>query len=111
MYKELTIEANNIKKSRYKEFVFSSYENIIHSIFEYNCVSKLKFEKEDESFRISFNMKISKEADLLWILIKDYLASIIETDDQVQLEITEIEQNGTTIVYRLYNHTPALNKN
>ena len=106
MNKEIEINVKRIKKAKDKTYVFYTYENIINSIFDYDCVSKLKFDKDTDSFHIEFDLKVCRCGDLLWILIKEYLITILETEANVDIEIMEREQKGIGVVYKMYRYTP-----
>ena len=73
MTKSIEIKADNIRKAKDQKYVFETYENIIESIMEFDCASKLAFNKDKDSFLIDFDLKICKSADMLWILIKEWL--------------------------------------
>lgn len=106
MTKELEINVKRIKKAHDKKYCFETYESILSSIFDFECVSNLKFDKDTDSFHIEFDMKVCRGGDLLWILIKEYLSTIIETEANVDIEITEREQKGIGVVYKMYRYTP-----
>ena len=106
MTKEIEINVKRIKKAHDKKYCFETYESILSSIFDFECVSNLKFDKDTDSFHIEFNMKVCRGGDLLWILIKEYLSTIIETEANVDIEITEREQKGIGVVYKMYRYTP-----
>ena len=106
MTKELEINVKRIKKAHDKKYCFETYESILSSIFDFDCVSNLKFDKDTDSFHIEFNMKVCRGGDLLWILIKEYLSTILETEANVDIEITEREQKGIGVVYKMYRYTP-----
>ena len=106
MTKEIEINVKRIKKAHDKKYCFETYESILSSIFDFECVSNLKFDKDTDSFHIEFNMKVCRGGDLLWILIKEYLSTIIETESNVDIEITEREQKGIGVVYKMYRYTP-----
>lgn len=106
MTKEIEINVKRIKKAHDKKYCFETYESILSSIFDFDCVSNLKFDKDTDSFHIEFNMKVCRGGDLLWILIKEYLITILETESNVDIEITEREQKGIGVVYKMYRYTP-----
>lgn len=107
MTKEIEIKADNIKRAKDKKYVFETYESILNSIFDFDCVSNLRFEKDNNSFHILFSLHICKQGDLLWVLIKEYLSCIKQTEEQVELQIDEVEQDGIGMSYRLFKYTPC----
>ena len=105
MTKEIEINADNIRKAKDKRYVFDTYENIIDSIFDFDCASNLTFEKDNNSFHIKFDLMVCKSGDLLWVLIKEWLYTIIETEHDVSIRITEIESEsnfGVTYSFNLF---------
>lgn len=106
MSKEIEIKVTNIRRSKDKKYIFETFENIIESLFDFDCASNLKFNKDDNSFNIDFMLKVCKSGDMLWILIKEWLVTILESEQYVDVEITEREQSGIGIVYKMYRYTP-----
>jgi len=106
MEKDIEIKARNIKKARDKKYCFETYESILSSIFDFDCVSNLKFDKDPDGFNIRCTLKVSKSADMLWILIKEFMSCIKQTEEQVELEISEREQEGIGVTYKLYSYIP-----
>ncbi len=108
MTKQITVTVTNISKTKDKKYIFETYENILNSILDFTSItSNVSFEKDKDYFKIDFMMKISKTGDILWILIKEFLSCIKETEDQVQITIDEVEQNGIGMTYKLYRYTPC----
>ena len=107
MTKDIEIKASNIKKARDKKYVFDTYENILDSLYDFNCVSNLRFNKDNNSFNIRFDLKVCKSGDLLWVLIKEFLSCIKQTEEQVELQIDEVEPDGIGMTYRLFKYTPC----
>jgi hypothetical protein len=108
MTKEIELKARNIKKAHDKKYCFETYESILSSIFDFDCVSNLKFDKDQDGFTIRCTLKVSKSADMLWILIKEFMSCIKQTEEQVELEISEREQDGIGVTYKLYAYTPLV---
>lgn len=103
MIKRLTIKADNIIKCKDKNFVFYVYDQMIDSLFDFsNIISKLQFTKTDDQFIIQFNLKVCRDADLLWILIKEWLSLIVETELLINIKIIETEDlDNFSIEYNL----------
>lgn len=106
MTKQIIIKATNILNAKDKRYVFSTYESILDSIFDFDSASNLEFSKDINSFYISFDLKVCKSGDLLWILVKEFLSTIKQTEEYVELEITEIEQATIGITYKLFKYIP-----
>ena len=102
MTKTLNITCSNIQKCKDKKFIFEIYENIISSLFDYDCISNLYFNKTKESFAINFDMKVCKTADILWILVKEWLNCIAETENEAEISIIEFEDSKEKgIIYNI----------
>lgn len=100
MTKNIKIEVKNIKKSNDKKFVFETYENILESIINHpNLMSPVDFDKTLDAFTIVFNIKVCKMADMLWVLIQEFLSLIIETEPCLEVRLTQCEEDGTGIIY------------
>jgi len=110
MTKFIEIKARNIKKAHDKKYCFETYESILSSIFDFDCVSNLKFDKDQDGFNIRCTLKVCKSADMLWILIKEFMSCIKQTEEQVELEISEREQDGIGVTYKLYAYTPLVHQ-
>lgn len=106
MTKYIEIKARNIKKARDKKYCFDTYEDMLSAILQSGCAYRTTFEKDIDGFNIRTTFKICKQSDMLWILIKEYMSCIKQTEEQVELEISEREQDGIGIVYKLYAYTP-----
>lgn len=103
MIKRLTIKADNIIKCKDKKFVFYVYDQMIDSLFDFsNIISNLQFNKTDKEFTIKFDLKICHDGDILWILIKEWLSLIVETELTINVKIIETEDlNNFSIEYNL----------
>jgi len=102
MTKTFNIKANNIKKCHDKKFIHYIYDQIVDTIIEYSNVTKNKsFDSTNNTFYIHFDLKVSKDADFLFILIKEFLSLILETEENIELQIDEIEQTGLGTTYNI----------
>ena len=80
----------------------------IYSLLDYEGVAThIEFDKTDNEFKIKFNLKICKHGDLLLVLILEYLKTILETEDNVNITVNEQEQSTRGIIYRIYKYEAA----
>lgn len=105
MTKRVKIIAENIKKTKDRKFIFKTYEDILESIFDFSAVAtKLFFDKTDDSFVIDFNVKVSKAGDMLLVLCKEYMSLLTQTEESIEVSISELEQDGTGVLYKFYKY-------
>ena len=109
MQKRVKITANNINKAQDKQYVFYTYELMIKSLYDYqDIVTKIFFDKTDGSFTLAFTLKICKTGDMLWILMKEFLSTILETENKVAISISEVDEGCKSgIIYKFYNYVPT----
>ena len=109
MQKRIKITADNISKAKDKQYVFYTYELMLKSLYDYqDIVTKIFFDKTSSSFTLSFTLKICKKGDMLWILMKDYLSTILETEEKVAISISEVDEGCKSgIIYKFYNYVPT----
>ena len=109
MKKRINITADNISKAKDKQYVFYTYELMIKSLYDYqDIVTKIFFDKTCSSFTLSFTLKICKTGDMLWILMKEFLSTILETEDKVAISISEVYEGCKSgIIYKFYNYVPT----
>lgn len=106
MQKRLELCADDINHARDKSFVNFVYESLIDIILSNSESSDLDFCKNAKSFKISFNLRVSKEGDLLWMLCKEFMSLIKQTEEKVQLQINEIEEDGDGTTYKIFKYIP-----
>lgn len=109
MTKEIHIVASNVSAAKDRKFCFDTYEKILDSVMNASkIVFNLSFDKTKDSFTINFGCKVCQEGDWLWILIKEYLSCIFETESKVSILIDEIEQDGNGVTYRMHKYSPRI---
>lgn len=105
MTKQMMIVGENLKSAKDKNYIQYTYDNIINSLLDYEGVAThIEFDKNDDTFKIKFNLKICKHGDLLLVLILEYLKTILETEDNVNITVNEQEQSTRGIIYRIYKY-------
>ena len=105
MTKKITLIVDGIKKANDKPYIFDIYSTILTSLNDYfGTASNIFFDKTEDSFIIKFTLKVCRTGDMLWILFKELLQCIRESEDKVDISISEVEQNGLGTVYKLYKY-------
>jgi len=107
MTKHIKIRIDRISKCKDKKYVHEIADSMIESLHDFpTTASKIGIFRDTDTFIVKFDLKISKTGDLLWILIKEFLSCIRQTEDEAELSISEIEDGETGVTYKLYNYIP-----
>jgi len=109
MTKRIRLTCDNIKKANDKDFVFKTFDNMIDALYDFESVtSNLRFDKTNNSFIIMVTLKISKTADMLWVLLKEYMSLLRESENNINMSITEIDEGSDTgITYKIFSYVPV----
>lgn len=102
MTKRIKLEVSNIDKAQDKNFVFYIYESLLDNLLNDNkSVSKIYCLRESDNWKIEFDLKIGRHGDLTWVLMRENLYLIAETEPEVSVRIIDIEDEGTGVIYIL----------
>ncbi len=108
MQKRVNVRIEQIKKANDKIYIYDTLDTIIDTLHDFEkIVSNISFFREQNVFLLKFELKISKTADILWVLIKEFLNTIYETEPNLEISISEIDEGcerGTT--YKFFNYIP-----
>ena len=105
MDKRISVMVDNITKANDRPFVYSTIDNIIEGIYDFEGIAtRIHLDRSASSFAIFFNLKICRDGDLLWVLIKEYLATLLETESKLDITIDEVEEDGTGTTIKLYKY-------
>lgn len=113
MTKQIKVIIDNIKKSNDKNFIEEVCDNILESLNDCNKeATKILFEKNKNTFFVKFNLHVSKNGDLLYILIREWLNLCIETEPNLFISINEIEEHSEKgVTYKLFSYLPNKDEN
>ena len=95
-------------KAKDTNFVNETLEAIVESLFDWpDTISNIIVDKNKEAFYVKFNLKCSKTGDLCWMLMKDWMSLIAETEEKLDISIDEAEQDGSRMIYKFiaYRYT------
>ena len=107
MTKKLEISVRNINKANDKNFIFYIYESLLNNLFKENkSVRHIYCLREKDFWEIRFDLIVGKYGDLTWILCKENLNCIAETEDNIDITINEIEQFGSGTTYKMIKYQP-----
>lgn len=103
MTRRLTICCDNINKASDKNFIFMTYDLMLEMLLDHDdTVSNIKFDKTNNSFFLMFTLKVSKKGDLIRILMQDYLSTILETEDKVNITLDDVEEGEKGVRYHIF---------
>lgn len=106
MCKHIEIRVSNIKKANDRDFIFYIYESLLNSLFNENkAVKHIYCLRETDYWDINFDLTVGRLGDLTWILCKENLNCIAETEDNIDITINEIEEVGSGTTYKLVKYT------
>ena len=105
MVKRVELEVSNIQKANDRNFIFYIFESLLNSLLKDNkSVQHVGFEREKDYWSIKFDLNVGRFGDLTWILCKENLNCIAETEDNVDITINEIEELGSGTTYKLLRY-------
>lgn len=109
MTKKIRIVIDDVRKSEDANFVNETVNNIIESLYDHpKDVSKILIDKTRNSYIIEFQLRVSKTGDLIFILIKEWLALLLETEHNILISLTETEENADIgITYKFFIYCPS----
>lgn len=105
MDKQININVNSISKAKDKKYVFDIYDKMIDCILSNSkIISGLEFISTKTDFNIQFKCKVCIDGDFLWVMLKEYLSCIAETEPNIEIIIDDIEQTGEGVTYKMYKY-------
>ena len=105
MTKRIKLNVTNIEKAKDRNFVFYIYDSLLNSLLSNNdAVKHIYCLKEQNEWNIEFDLTIGKRGDFTWVLMRENLACIAETEPDVNITIYDIEDAGCGVVYKMYRH-------
>lgn len=107
MTKRIKIIVSHTAKANDKQYVEQTIDSIIDALHDFtNTVTHLFIDKDKDNLYVSFNLKVSNLGDLCWMLIKEYLSCLRQTEDKIDISIDEVEEDGTGTIYKFYKYIP-----
>ena len=103
MTKHIILIVENIKRARDKKYVNEIIDAISDSLTDFpDTVGKINISRDKDLFYTAFDIKICKTGDLFFVLLQEFLSTIIQTEDKVEVTMQVVEEteiNG--IQYKL----------
>lgn len=108
MTKHIKLRVERILKCADKKYVNDVIDSIIDSLHDFpNTVERIGLERDNDTFIVTFDLRVSKTGDMVFILIKEWLNTIYETEPNAELSISEIEQDSKIgVTYKFFNYVP-----
>lgn len=108
MTKHIKLIVDRITKAKDKKYVNDTIDSIIDSLHDFpSIVEHIGLSREKDIFYIKFDMKVSKTGDLVFVLVKEWLSTIYETEPKLSISINEIEEDSDRgITYRFFDYVP-----
>ena len=105
MTKKITLILENLNKAEDTTYVEETIDAIIESLYDFpSFVTNINLDKSRSKFHISFDLKICRTGDCIWMLCKEFLSCIRETEQLIDVTIEETEDNETMVQYKLYTY-------
>ena len=105
MTKRISVMVENITKAEDQNFVYYTIDSIIDTLYDWEgVVTQIHFDRTPSSFAIFFHLKVCKDGDLLWVLLKEFLSTILETEENVDITIDEVEEDGNGMTIKLFKY-------
>ena len=108
MTKHIRLKVDKITKGSDVKYINDTIDSIVESLHDFEgIVTKIGIARVKDYFVVTFDLKVSKTGDLVFVLIKEWLNTIYETENNVQISISEIEDNSDRgITYRFFDYVP-----
>lgn len=102
MTKRIKINVSDIDKAQDRNFVFYVYESLLNSLLNDNAaVSHIYCLKQQDKWDIEFDLLVGKKGDFTWVLMRENLACIAESEPDVKITIIDIEDSGTGVIFTM----------
>ena len=103
MTKHVNLIITNIKKAKDKRFVNDIIDAISDSLTDFpDTVGKINISRDKDLFYTAFDIKICKTGDLFFVLLQEFLSTIIQTEDKVEVTMQVVEEKSINgIQYKL----------
>lgn len=105
MTKQIKLIVENIYKSQDKRYVSDTLDAIVDSLTDFKqTVSNIGLHRDENTFYVKFKLKVNKMGDLVWILCKEFLSCIKQTEPKLDIQIDEVEEDGNGTTYKFYSY-------
>lgn len=105
MTKKIKVIIENIQRAKDKHYVNDTIDAIVDSLHDFpNTISNIGLYRDKQTFYTTFNLKVSKIGDMAFVLIQEFLSTIVQTENKVDITIDSVEENNIGTTYKLFNY-------
>ena len=105
MTKRIKVIIENIQRAKDKHYVNETIDAIVDSLHDFpNTISNIGLYRDKQTFYTTFNLKVSKIGDMAFVLIQEFLSTIVQTENKVDITIDSVEENNIGTTYKLFNY-------
>ena len=102
MTKRIKVKITNIEKAKDKNFITYIYESLLNNLLQDNpAVSHVYCLREPNECNLEYTLKVGRQGDFTWCLMRENLYLIAETEPDVAITIIDIEEEGTGVVFTM----------
>lgn len=103
MTKHVNLIITNIKRAKDKRFVNDIIDAISDSLTDFpDTVGKINISRDKDLFYTAFDIKVSKLGDLFFVLLTEFLGTICQTEEKVEVTMQVVEEQSINgIEYKL----------
>ena len=94
MKKTVKFHCYGINKGKDKRFILDTCKNVLNAVLNEDEAQNISFSNTDYGFNISYDIRQCFKADILLILIKEWISLIVETEENTAVSLEEIEEDG-----------------
>lgn len=105
MTKHIKLRIERILKCADKKYVNDVIDSIVDSLHDFpNTVERIGLERDNDTFIVKFDLKVSKTGDHLLILLEEWLSCILQTEPNINVSIFSHEETDN---YEIENNLIA----
>ena len=105
MTKKIKVIIDNINHAKDRKYVNEVIDAIVDSLHDFpNTISNIGLYRDKTTFYTTFNLKVSKIGDLAFILIQEFLSTIVQTENKVDITIDSVEDDNIGTTYKLFSY-------
>lgn len=94
MQKTVKVHCTHIDMCKDKRFVVDACKNMLNAVINEDEAQNISFNDTYTSFNLKYDIRQCFNADMLLILLKEWIALIVETERNMHVSLEEIEEDG-----------------
>lgn len=96
--KRVDIHINNLRQANSLEYCYYIGDCIIDTLLSTEDVRNVYFERDRSFLLISFDVKICKTSDYICTIVKEYLISLLEKNNKLNVQVESKEDISDYII-------------